>query len=68
MNKINQPTSDKPTLRKIVQEKMASMSDEEKREASKIIRGQLQKIIETQKPETLILYRPLSDEVDISDL
>ncbi len=44
------------------------MSDEEKREASKNICEQLQEIIEIKKPETLVLYNPLSDEVDISSL
>lgn len=68
MNKTNQPTSDKPTLRKIVQEKLALMRSEEKKEASQNICEQLQKIIGIKKPETLILYNPLSDEVDISNL
>ncbi len=68
MNKTNPPISDKSLARKIVQENISSMSQEEKRKASEKISQYLESIIETLKPKTLVLYNPLSDEVDISIL
>ena len=68
MNKINPPISDKSLARKIVQENISSMGQEEKSKASVKICDNLKHIIEVLQPKTLVLYNPLSDEVDISTL
>ena len=68
MNKINPPTSDKSTARKIVQENISSLKIEEKINASQKICDQLRGIIQKEKPHTIITYHHLSDEVDISSI
>lgn len=68
MNKINPPISDKSLARKIVQENISSMGQEEKNKASAEICENLKHVIEVFQPKTLVLYNPLSDEVDISTL
>lgn len=68
MNKINPPISDKSLARKIVQENISSMGQEGKSKASAEICEYLKHVIEALQPKTLVLYNPLSDEVDISTL
>ncbi|MCB9807334.1 hypothetical protein H6768_05680 [Candidatus Peribacteria bacterium] len=68
MNKINPPTFDKVKARKIAQDNIALLSSREKIEASEKVCEQLRTIIEQIQPHTIITYKALSDEVDISSL
>ena len=68
MNKTNPPISDKSTIRKIIEERIALMTDEKKKEFSHDICTQLKIRIKEKNPTTLILYNPLADEVDISSI
>ena len=66
MNKINQPTSDKKTLRAIVQEKIAHMSIDEKDRESVNVCLQITKILAKKNFKTIILYHAFDDEIDVS--
>lgn len=66
MNKINQPTSDKKTLRAIVQEKIAHMSIDEKDRESVNVCLQITKNLAKKNFKTIILYHAFDDEIDVS--
>lgn len=66
MNKTNLPTSDKKTLRKIVQEKIALMSIDEKEQESAEVSLQIIKSLATKKFKTIITYHAFDDEIDVS--
>jgi 5-formyltetrahydrofolate cyclo-ligase len=65
MNKINPPIFDKKTLRMIVQEKIAHMSDEKKKKESEIVCIKLIEILTKKDFETLITYVAFDDEIDV---
>lgn len=66
MNKTNLPTSDKKTLRAVVQESIARLSSEEKEKESQKVCVQLIKILSDKYFETLITYDAFDDEINIS--
>ncbi len=66
MNKINQPTSDKKTLRVLVQEKIAHMSTHEKGQESINVCLQITKSLAKKNFKTIILYHAFDDEIDVS--
>ena len=68
MNKTNPPISDKPSARKRARKNITVLEHEEKIKASETICRELKDVIAKTKPQTLILYNPLPDEVDISSL
>lgn len=68
MNKINQPTSDKKTLRAIVQEKIAHMSIDEKKKESAEVCLQVMESLATKNFETIIIYHAFDDEIDVSEI
>jgi 5-formyltetrahydrofolate cyclo-ligase len=68
MNKINPPIFDKKTLRMIVQEKIAHMSDEKKKKESEIVCIKLIEILAKKDFETLITYVAFDDEIDVFEI
>jgi 5-formyltetrahydrofolate cyclo-ligase len=68
MNKTNLPTSDKKTLRAIVQEKIAHMSIDEKKKESTEVCLQITESLATKNFKTIIIYHAFDDEIDISQI
>jgi len=66
MNKINPPTSDKKTLRVLVQEKIAQMSIDEKERESVDVSLRITKSLAEKNFKTIILYHAFDDEIDVS--
>jgi len=66
MNKTNLPTSDKKTLRAIVQEKIAHMSIDEKEQESMEVCLQVTESLATKNFKTIIIYHAFDDEINIS--
>ena len=66
MNKINLPISDKKTLRRIVQEKIAHMSTDEKEQESAEVSLQIIKNLAKKNFKTIITYHAFDDEIDVS--
>lgn len=63
---FNQENMDKNTIRTLIKEKILALSELQKHDESRIVCQKLIEILSREKCDTLIIYDPLSDEVNIS--
>lgn len=58
----------KSKIRKIVKERMAFMSEENKQKESIVVCRKLEEILEGKDFQTLVTYHSFDDEVDVSEV
>ncbi len=68
MNKTKQPIWDKNSVRLLVKNSISLLSDEEKENESKEVCRAIERMLTNRTTETLIVYKPLPDEIDIVPL